>query len=146
MKFKPENYDIPADYRHWHGDRAEDFLGPFFFKLNGDAIHTAFRVEERHCNAHNSLHGGVMMTFADYTLCLAANGGGEQSVATVTCNNEFVAPAHKGDLVLGRCEVVRRGRSLVFTRGELLVDGKIILSCSGVIKLLRPAADQSSNR
>ena len=146
MKFKPEDYGIPGDYRHWHGDRAEDFLGPFFFKLEGECILTAFRVEERHCNAHDSLHGGVMMTFADYTLCLAANGGAEQSVATVTCNNEFVAPAHKGDLVLGRSEVVRRGRSLVFTRGELAVEGKVILTTSGVIKLLRSSMDQSSNR
>jgi len=146
MKFKPEDYGIPSDYRHWHGDRAEDFLGPFFFKVEEGGIKTAFRVEERHCNAHDSLHGGVMMTFADYTLCLAANGGAEQSVATVTCNNEFVAPAHMGDLVLGHSEVVRRGRSLVFTRGELTVNGNVILSTSGVIKLLRPSMDQSSNR
>ena len=146
MKIKPEDFGIPAGYGHWHGDKAEDFLGPFFFKVGENGIETAFRVEERHCNAHSSLHGGVMMTFADYTLCLAANGGAEQSVATVTCNNEFVAPAHKGDLVLGRSEVVRRGRSLVFTRGELTVNGEIILTSSGVIKLLRSASDQSSNR
>jgi uncharacterized protein (TIGR00369 family) len=137
MKFKAEDYGIPTGYRHWHGDRAEDYLGPFFFKVEGGIIHTAFRVEDRHCNAHDTLHGGIMMAFGDYTLCLAANGGAEQSVATVTCNNEFVAPALKGDLVLGRSEVVHRGRSLVFTRGELRVDGKSILSCSGVIKLLR---------
>ena len=98
MKLRPDDYDIPADYQHWHGDRAEDFLGPFFFRVEADSIDTAFRVEARHCNAHASLHGGVMMAFADYTLCLAANGGTQQSVATVTCNNEFVAPAHEGDL------------------------------------------------
>ena len=137
MKMNPKDYDIPEDYRHWHGDKAEDFLGPFFFRTEGDVIHTAFRVEERHCNAHESLHGGVMMTFGDYTLCLAANGGAEESVATVTCNNEFVAPAHLGDLVLGRSELVRRGRSLVFARGELRVDDQVILTCSAVIKLLK---------
>ncbi len=146
MKFSPKDYDISPEYRHWHGDRAEDFLGPFFFKVDGDTIRTAFRVDERHCNAHDSLHGGVMMTFADYTLCLAVNGGTQQSVATVTCNNEFVAPAHKGDLVLGYGEVIRRGRSLVFVRGELTVSGNVILTCSGVIKLLRTSADQTSNR
>ena len=139
MNFKPEDYDIPTDFRHWHGDKAEDFLGPFFFKVEGEVIETAFRVQERHCNAHDSLHGGVMMAFADYTLCLAANGGAEESVATVTCNNEFVAPASTGDLVLGRSELVRRGRSLVFARGELRVDNKIILTSSGVIKLLKKA-------
>jgi len=137
MKFIPEDYDIPAQYRHWHGDKAEDFLGPFFFMAEEGVIHTAFRIQEKHCNAHDSLHGGIMMTFADYTLCLAANGGAEESVATVTCNNEFVAPAFMGELVLGRSELVRRGRSLVFARGELKVDDRIILTSSGVIKLLR---------
>ncbi|MBT8146918.1 MAG: PaaI family thioesterase [Gammaproteobacteria bacterium] len=137
MKINPEDHNIPGDFRHWHGDKAEDFLGPFFFRLEGEVLHTAFRVEERHCNAHDSLHGGIMMAFADYTLCLAANGGAEESVATVTCNNEFVAPAFKGELVLGRSELVRRGRSLVFARGDLRVDDRIILTSSGVIKLLK---------
>ena len=137
MKYNPEDYGISTAFRHWHGDKAEDNLGPFFFKVEGDFIFTAFRVEERHCNAHESLHGGVMMTFADYTLCLAANGGAEESVATVSCNNEFTAPAHKGDLVLGKSEAVKRGRSLVFSRCELTVDDTIILISSAVIKLLK---------
>ncbi len=137
MAISPKDYDIPAGFRHWHGDQAEDYLGPFFFKVEDGIIYTAFRVEARHCNAHGSLHGGVMMAFADYTLCIAANGGEAESVATVTCNNEFVAPAFKGNLVLGRSEPVHKGRSLVFTRGELQVDNKPILICSGVIKLLK---------
>lgn len=137
MSFKPEDFDIPTEYQHWKGDKAEDTLGPFFFKKEGDEIHTAFRVEKRHCNAHDSLHGGVMMTFSDYTLCLSANGGAEESVATVSCNNEFTAPAFEGDLVLGKSEAVKRGRSLVFVRAELTVGDKIILISSAVIKLLK---------
>ena len=137
MAISPEDYAIPEGYRHWHGGEAEDYLGLFCLKVEDGIIHTAFRVEARHCNAHGSLHGGVMMAFADYTLCIAANGGEAESVATVSCNNEFVSPAFEGDLVLGRSEAVRKGRSLVFTRGELQVDNKPILTCSGVIKLLK---------
>jgi uncharacterized protein (TIGR00369 family) len=137
MTFKTEDYDIPAGYGHWNGDKAEDYLGPFFFRVEGDVIHTAFRIQKHHCNAHDSLHGGVMMAFADYTLCLTANGGAEESVATVTCNNEFTAPAFEGDLVLGRSEAVKRGRSLVFARSELRVNDEVILASSAVLKLLK---------
>jgi len=137
MSFNPEDYEIPSEFQHWKGDKAEDTLGPFFYKVDGDEIRTAFRVEERHCNAHNSLHGGVMMAFSDYTLCLSANGDAEESVATVSCNNEFTAPAFEGDLVLGKSETVKRGRSLVFTRAELRVGDKVILISSAVIKLLK---------
>jgi len=136
MVFDPQDYDIPANFRHWQGDKAEDAIGPFFFTNEGGRILTALRAQEQHCNAHDSVHGGVLMTFADYTLCLGANGGTQQFVATVSCNNEFLAPAHKDDLLSGEAEVLKRGRSLVFVRCVLRVDQTVILSASAVIKLL----------
>jgi len=137
MSIRPEDYKISREYRHWPGDKAEDYLGPFFFFLDDTAVHTAFRVEKRHCNSRNSLHGGIMMAFSDYTLCLAARRDAEQGVATVSCNNEFTAPAYEGDLVRGRSELIRRSRSLAFARGELRVEDKIIMISSAVIKPLK---------
>ena len=134
MSIKPEDYQIPSNYRHWKGDTAEDYIGPFFFYIDGETPRTAFRIQEHHCNAHNSIHGGVLMAFADYTLCIGANMGESESVATVSCNNEFVAPAYQGDLLEAECVVVRRGKSLVFTRCEVRVEDKPILNSSGVIK------------
>ena len=60
-----------------------------------------------------------------------------ESVATVSCNSEFIAPAANGDLILGRGEVTRRGGSMVFVRCELLVGETVILTSSAVIKRLR---------
>lgn len=137
MSPKPEDFEIDTNYRHWEGDAAEDYLGPFFFVMDGANPRTAFRVQQHHCNAHDSLHGGVMMALADYTLCLCANGGESESVATVSCSNEFVAPAFKGDLVEGRGELIKRGGSLVFSRCTLSVGEKVVLTSSAVIKLLR---------
>ena len=134
MSIKPEYYQLPSNYRHWEGDTAEDYLGPFFFYIDGETPRTAFRIQEHHCNAHKSVHGGVLMAFADYTLCIGANMGESESVATVSCSNEFVAPAYQGDLLEAECVVVRRGKSLVFTRCEVRVGPKPILNSSGVIK------------
>ncbi len=134
MSFNPAEYEIPANYRHWEGDTAEDSIGPFFFYMDGDNPRTAFRVQAHNCNAHNTVHGGVLMAFADYTLCLGANGGESESVATVTCNNEFVAPANEGDLILGEAETIRRGRSIVFMRCTLRTGVQVILTSSAVIK------------
>ena len=134
MSIKPEDYQIASNYRHWKGDTAEDYIGPFFFYIDGETPRTAFRIQEHHCNAHKSIHGGVLMAFADYTLCIGANMGESESVATVSCNNEFVAPAYQGDLLEAECVVVRRGKSLVFTRCEVRVGAKPILNSSGVIK------------
>jgi acyl-coenzyme A thioesterase PaaI-like protein len=56
----------------------------------------------------------------------------------VTCNNEFVAPAADGELVEGRGDVIKRGRSLVFLRSTLSVGKRVILVSSGVVKLIKP--------
>ncbi len=137
MTLDPQDYEIPSHYRHWVGDKAEDYIGPFFFYMEGDQPRSAFRVQEHNCNAHDSVHGGVLMTFADYTLCLCANGGETESVVTVSCNSEFVAPAFKGDLIHGIGEVIRRGGSMVFARCELIANDQTILVASAVIKRIR---------
>lgn len=138
MPGNPADYDVPKHFQHWQGDKAEDHIGPFFFTRDGDDIHTAFRIQAHHCNAHDSVHGGVLMAFADYTLCLGANGGAQESVITISCNNEFTAPAFVGDLVEGFSEVIHRGKSIVFVRCKLCVKDKVILMSSGVIKRMRP--------
>jgi len=137
VAIKPEDYDVPSHYRHWVGDKAEDHIGPFFFTMEGERPHTAFRAAAHHCNGHDSVHGGVLMAFADYTLCLGANGGESESVVTVSCNSEFTAPAFKGALIHGRGEVVRRGASMVFVRCELMVEDSVVLMASAVIKRIR---------
>lgn len=134
MTFKPEDYGIPSHYKHWVGDKTEDYIGPFFFFMDTETPRSAFRVHEHNLNAHDSVHGGILMAFADYTLCLGANMGESESVATVTCNNEFVAPAFEGDLVEGECEIIRRGKTMVFSRCTLQVEEKVILTSSAVIK------------
>ena len=133
----PQDYDVPTQFKHWPGDPAEDRIGPFFFRIEQGVVYSAFRVQAEHCNSHASIHGGLLMAFADYTLCIAANEGKDESVATVTCSNEFIRPAVAGDLVCGRAEVTRRGGSLVFVRAVLSVGEHTILTSSGVIKRLR---------
>ena len=137
MSFNAKDYDIPEDYAHWEGDAAEDNIGPFFFKFEAGLLKSAFRVEARHCNSHGSIHGGVLMTFADYTLCVAANGGTQESVSTVTCNNEFIAPALPGDLLIGTGEIMRKGGSLVFIRVVIRSGEQVVLTSSAVVKRLR---------
>lgn len=133
----PAEYGLPAHYSHWDGDRAEDHNGPFFFAVEGDTVKTAFRVRGVNCNGNGTVHGGILMMFADYTLCIAANGGRQESVVTVTCNCDFVGPAGEGDLVEGYGEVVRRGGSLVFVRVTLRSEERVILTASGVVKRVR---------
>jgi len=142
--FDPTDYDIPAHFKHYAGDTAEDFIGPFFFHRDsdkceeGEICRAAFRVQDHHCNMGKTTHGGILMSFADYCLCMAAFSSDLAGVLTVNCNNDFVGASKAGDLIIGESEVTRSGKSLAFTRCRLLVNDQPILTSSGVIKKLYP--------
>jgi uncharacterized protein (TIGR00369 family) len=130
--------DIPAGYRHWQGDPAEDHIGPFFLRPAAHGVETVFRLQPHNCNSHGTAHGGVLMTFIDYTLCVAAAHDTGEKVVTVSCNSEFIDGAAAGSRLFGRGEVIRRTGSLVFTRGTIeTADGRVVLAASAVVKRIR---------
>ncbi|MDB5456845.1 MAG: thioesterase superfamily protein [Caulobacter sp.] len=132
-----------AGWRTWSGsDPFEDQSGPFYFQEDDDgAVRCAFRAQAKHMNGGGFMHGGCMMTFADFCLfAIAWRTLGEAHAVTVSLNGEFLGPAHVGDVVEATGEVVKAGGSLLFVRGLLSTGGAPMLNFSGVIKKLRPRA------
>ena len=130
--------ELPPGYQPYeYDDPFEDLVGPFGYRIEDGAISFAFLAGSQHCNTGDTLHGGILMTFADFALCLAATWDqpGERCV-TVSFNCEFVAAAIPGDVVESTCEVVERMRSLTFVRGTLSVGTRVVLSFSGIVKRL----------
>jgi len=129
-----------AGWRTWSGgDPFEDQSGPFYFREDDDgAVRCAFRAEPKHMNGGGFMHGGCMMTFADFCLfALAWRVLDGSHAVTVSLNGEFVGPAHVGDLIEATGEVVKAGGSLLFVRGLLTTGGAPMMTFSGVIKKLR---------
>jgi acyl-coenzyme A thioesterase PaaI-like protein len=85
------------------------------------------------------MHGGCLMTFADYCLFVAGHAAiaGSHAV-TASFNGDFVGKARAGDLIEGTAEVVKAGRSLVFLRGMIATGGQPIMSFSAVLKKTGP--------
>ena len=129
-----------AGWQTWiGGDPFEDNSGPYYFRVeDGGAVRCAFRAETKHMNGGGFMHGGCMLTFADYALFVI---GREElkfgHSVTVTLNGEFIGPAHVGDLVEATGEVTRAGGSLVFIRGMVSTGGNPMMSFSGVVKKIR---------
>jgi uncharacterized protein (TIGR00369 family) len=122
------------------GDPYEDLSGPFYMRDEPDGTRrSAFKVETKHLNGSGNLHGGCLMTFADFSLFMIAHETlqGVESV-TVSLNGEFVGPSRIGDMVECAGEVVRAGRSMVFIRGMITCAGAPLMSFSGVVKKLGP--------
>lgn len=118
------------------GDPYEDLAGPFYFKVDADgAPRCAFRAERKHLNGGGFLHGGCVMTFADFSLFVIARKEIEGfPTVTATFNGELVGTAHEGDLVECTGEVVKNGRSMVFVRGLITSKGQPVMAFSSVLK------------
>ena len=131
-----ESASLPPGYLVYeYDDPFEDHVGPLGYKVIDGTITFAFLADARHRNTAGTVHGGMLMTFADFALCLTATWDqpGEKCV-TVSCNSEFVAPGRPGDVIEASGEVVRRTRSLTFVRGQVYADERILLNYSAIVK------------
>jgi uncharacterized protein (TIGR00369 family) len=129
-------------WKGWRGydtDPFENLTGPFYNRRDDQGVVCAFRAETRHLNTSGQMHGGAMITFADYAIFIIAgsalDGGGS---VTASLNCDLVGAAEEGELIEARGDVVRAGGSLVFVRGVATADGRPILSFSAIIKKTRP--------
>jgi uncharacterized protein (TIGR00369 family) len=129
----------PEGFRHWAGDPAEDRIGPFFYRvISAGRVQNTFTPVAHHCNTYGNVHGGVLMTFADQCLCLAACESEADVVVTVSATCDFVDAAVQGEALLGDGELVRMAGSLAFTRVTVRAGERVVMVASGVVKRVRP--------
>ena len=127
------------------GDPFEDLAGIFYCRIDETGVRVcAFRAEHKHMNGGMFLHGGCVMTFADFSLFwIAREALGLGPSVTATFNCELVGTAGIGELVECRGEVVKAARSMVFVRGIISnasQGGEPIASFSSVLKKTGPRA------
>jgi acyl-coenzyme A thioesterase PaaI-like protein len=129
-------------YRRDRGDSFEGMTGPFYWRKQPDgSLCAALRAEQKHMNGGGFMHGGCLLTFADFVLfMLARKDLGPHFGVTATLNGEFIGSVYVGDLLEGTGEVVKAGGSLIFLRGMLRVAERPVLAFSGVVKRLQPRA------
>lgn len=113
--------------------------GPLYVRREGGTVQFGFRVEGRHVNTMNNLHGGMMATFCDMLLPLSVHSKTTQVqdrfLPTVSLQIDYLAPARRGMWVQGEAGPLRITRSLVFAQGLVTADGELCARVSGVFKI-----------
>ena len=62
-----------AGWNYLSGDAFEDHVGPFYFRRDEVGLtRTGFIAEPRHMNGLGTMHGGCVLSFADYSLFMIA--------------------------------------------------------------------------
>ena len=116
-------------------DPFEHRIGPFYLRQDEDSRpRCAFRAERRHMNGGGFMHGGCLMSFADFALFVIAGPVLDRPAVTATFNAEFAGAVREGELVQATGEVLKAARSLVFVRGLVTADSGVAMSFSGTLK------------
>jgi uncharacterized protein (TIGR00369 family) len=128
-----------AGWRIWGSDPFEIMTGPFYARRDeAGRMVCAFTAEKKHMNGGGFMHGGCLMTFADYAIfCFAEDALKDTGSVTASMNSEFVDSAVVGERIEATGEVVRAGGSLVFVRGLVTAAGRPLLNFSAIIKKVR---------
>jgi acyl-coenzyme A thioesterase 13 len=132
-----------GEFKGWYTWPEEPFehdtAGPFYMLTDEKGQVAAFRAQRKHMNAGGVMHGGCLMTFADFALFAIAHHGMEGVYGlTVAFTSEFLDGALEGELIEARGEVLRQGRSITFVRGIVTANDRPVLNFSGTIKLRKP--------
>jgi uncharacterized protein (TIGR00369 family) len=125
-----------AGWYHWNHDPFETRSGPFFMRREEDGTYlSAFRAEERHMNGAGFMHGGCLLTFADFALfAIATDELAGANGVTMNLSGDFLGAAGSGALMEARGEVTRGGGKTIFVRGLVTADGTPCLSFTGIIR------------
>lgn len=100
------------------------------------SVRCVFPVEKKHLNGAGTVHGGGLMTFADYCLFAIASPVLRGSAVTISFACELLEPGLQGDFIEGAGEITRAGGSLAFVRGQLTARERTLFTFSGTIKRL----------
>lgn len=111
-------------------------VGPLHVRASDTAY--AFRAEQKHANLIGVVHGGMLMSFADRAMGVAAMNAAEGANAvTIQLEMKFIGAGRLGDWLVVVPTVVQRTRSLVFVRGEVRAGERLVATADGVWKILR---------
>lgn len=108
-------------------------LGALWTRRDGDAWRYAVQLDASHANAQGQVHGGVLMTFMDHALSLLVwEASGRAMCSTVHLDSHFLRAVQPPAFVELDGEILRRGKSLIFARGVLRVEGREVMEATGV--------------
>lgn len=112
--------------------------GPLHLRTHEGRFQLGFRVERRHTNPMLICHGGMIASFCDMLLPMAAHRDpavGRRFLPTINLQIDYLATVALGAWVQGEGQVLRATRSIVFVQGLVSADDKPVARASGIFKI-----------
>ena len=122
-------------------------LKPGFMKHNGgvkfrNISDTEYEfkstINENHLNSAGITHGGYLSALVDAGAGTAVyRASNNQSCVTISLDVKFIAPSRLGDEILGKVNILKKTKSMLFVNCNLYINKNIIASATGVWKVVK---------
>lgn len=96
---------------------------------DGSAV-VRLQAEDRHLNAHGTIHGGCIATLVDAAMGRAVFSAGAESTATIELKVTYLQPGEAGQLE-ARAEVRKKGRRITVVEAEVVQEGETVALALG---------------
>jgi acyl-coenzyme A thioesterase 13 len=127
--------EVPREFRPlFRTSPVLDLIGPLYCRGEGTNLVIGLRVAAKHCNARETIHGGMLATLADvalgYTMAFASTP--PASLVTANLTVDFAGTAKIGDWLEAHVDVLRQGSRLAFANCYIAVGEQRIVRASAV--------------
>jgi uncharacterized protein (TIGR00369 family) len=122
-------------------------IKPGFMKHNGGLLFrnvslTEYefksKVNKNHLNAADITHGGYLAALIDAGAGTSAHRSADNApCVTISLDLKFISSSKEGDEIIGKTKILKKTNTLIFLFCELMSNGKIIASASGIWKILK---------
>jgi uncharacterized protein (TIGR00369 family) len=119
----PEGFEPMQPYGPFH-----ELTGPFFHKRTEHGYIIGMRVEDRHRNRGQMVHGGMICMLADTAFSWACGQVRPASARVLTSHLSvgFAGNAKPGDWIEAHVDIVKAGRRVVFSNCFIWSNGQRI--------------------
>ena len=108
-----------------------------FKKIDETNYEFNIKVEEKFLNTGKIAHGGFIATIADTGMGNAAHiAAGNTRSVTVNLDIKFISAGKQGDILVGKVEILKKTKTLVFINCKILNSKGIVATASGTWKIL----------
>ena len=105
-------------------------------KLDVNNFEFSVVVKEIHLNSGKIAHGGFLSTIADTAMGTVAQVVSSKRCVTISLDVKFISAALLNHTLVGKVKIQKKTNSLVFTTCEVFSSEAVVITASGVWKIL----------
>tara|TARA_A100001011_G_scaffold313417_1_gene331274 strand:+ start:82 stop:483 length:402 start_codon:yes stop_codon:yes gene_type:complete len=112
--------------------------GLYFREVSENEYEFKAIIKEFHLNKRQITHGGFICSLIDAGAGTAVyRASNNQSCVTVSLDVKFIAPSKLGDEIVGKVNILKKTKSMLFINCNLFINKNIIASATGVWKVIK---------